>query len=303
MARRKKGRPVSGWLILDKPEGLGSTKAVGRVRWLLDAQKAGHAGTLDPMATGVLPIAFGQATKTVPYVTDGTKGYRFTVRWGAATNTDDAQGEVSATSTARPSRSDIEAQLPRFTGTVEQVPPAFSAIKIDGERAYARAREGEDVRLSARAVEIDTLALVDVPDADTAVFEMECGKGTYVRALARDLGEALGCLGHVTTLRRTFVEPFEEADAVPLSKVEELEGDLDALDALLVSPREAMDGFPEIRVDADAARRIALGNAVILRGRDAPPADNDVCAVHKGRLVAIGDVVQGRFEPRRVLGL
>ena len=303
MGRRKKGRDVSGWLVLDKPEGLGSTKAVGRVRWLFDARKAGHAGTLDPMATGILPIAFGHATKTVPFVTDGTKGYRFTVRWGAATNTDDAEGEVTQTSAVRPQRAQIEARLPDFTGTVSQVPPAFSAIKIDGERAYARARDGEDVELAARAVEIDSLTLVDCPDADTAIFEMECGKGTYVRAVARDLGRELGCLGHVIALRRTFVEPFEEADAVTLEKVEALEGDHAGLDALLVSPREAMDGFPEIRVDADTARRIALGNAVVMRGRDVPAQESDVCAIHKGRLVAIGDIVQGRFEPRRVLGL
>ena len=303
MGRRSKGRDVSGWLILDKPEELGSTKAVGRVRWLFDAKKAGHAGTLDPLATGVLPIAFGQATKTVPFVTDGTKGYRFTVRWGAATNTDDSQGEVVETSDIRPDRAAIEALLPGFTGTVSQVPPAFSAIKIDGERAYARARDGEDVELAARTVEIDTLDLVDCPDDETAVFEMDCGKGTYVRAIARDLGRKLGCLGHVTQLRRTYVEPFEEAQAVTLAQVEALEGDHASLDALLVSPLEAMDGFPTVRVDADAARRITLGNAIILRGRDAPAEDTDVCAVHKGRLIAIGDVVQGQFEPRRVLGL
>ena len=300
MGRRRKGRAVSGWLVLDKPRDLGSTPAVGKVRWLFDAQKAGHAGTLDPLATGVLPIALGEATKTVPYVTDGDKSYRFTVRWGVETNTDDAEGEPVEQSDARPEREAVEALLPRFTGAIQQVPPVFSAVKIDGERAYKRARGGEDVVIEPRTVEVEAFRLVEHGDAES-VFEVDCGKGTYVRALARDMGRALGTFGHVTALRRTFVEPFEESDAIPLEKLVALEGDHDALDALLVSPREAMTGFTELRLDDDAAQRIRMGNAVVVRGRDAPVDEEDVCAISRGRLVAIGDVARGTFHPRRVL--
>lgn len=301
MARRKKGRPVSGWLILDKPYELGSTQAVGKVRWLFQAQKAGHAGTLDPLATGILPIALGEATKTVPYVTDGRKTYTFTVRWGVETNTDDGEGEAVARSEDRPDADAIRAQLGGFTGTVSQVPPTFSAIKIDGERAYAKARAGEDVELAARDVEIESLELIDCPDADHACFSLTCGQGTYVRAIARDLGRALHCRGHVAELRRTFVEPFDEEDAVTLAALEALEGDFEALDRMLISPREAMDGFEEIRVTDDEARRLRQGNALILRGRDTPIEAFDVCAINRGALIAIGDVTQATFQPRRVL--
>ncbi len=301
MARKKKGRPVSGWLVLDKPFELGSTQAVGKVRWLFQAQKAGHAGTLDPLATGVLPIALGEATKTVPYVTDGEKSYRFTVRWGVETNTDDAEGKVVQTSDKRPSADDIRAILGEFTGDIQQVPPAFSAIKIDGKRAYAEARAGKEVILEPRPVYIDEITLIDCPDADHAVFETTCGKGTYIRSLARDFGRKLGCYGHAASLRRTFVEPFEEADAVSLETLLENEGDLDALDGFLISPLEAMNGFTELRMDDDAARRIRLGNPVIVRGRDAPVEEENVCAVNRGTLIAIGDVRKGEFHPRRVL--
>lgn len=274
---------------------------MGKVRWLFQAQKAGHAGTLDPLATGVLPIALGEATKTVPYVTDGEKAYRFTVRWGIATNTDDAEGEVTERSDTRPNRAEIDAILPDFIGAVAQVPPAFSAIKIDGKRAYAEARAGREVVLEAREVDISELTIVEMPDADHTVFEVICGKGTYVRALARDFGQRLGCFGHVTALRRTFVEPFEEADAIPLEHLLSLEGDLEALDALLVSPLVSMEGFTQLRLSQDEMRRVRLGNSIILRGRDAPLEENDVCAVYKQALVAIGDVEKGSFHPRRVL--
>ncbi|MEL6946160.1 MAG: tRNA pseudouridine(55) synthase TruB [Pseudomonadota bacterium] len=300
MARRKKGRAVSGWIVLDKPYELGSTQAVGKVRWLFQAQKAGHAGTLDPLATGILPIALGEATKTVPYVVDGEKAYRFTVRWGVRTNTDDAEGTPVATSDARPTKEQILALLPRFTGYIDQVPPAFSAIKIDGKRAYAEARAGEDVKLDARRVEIDSFDLVEQPDADHATFEVNCGKGTYVRALARDLGVLLGCEGHVSALHRTFVEPFEEADSISLDDLIALEGDFSALDEKLITPLDAMQGFPELRLSSDQAERIRRGNAVILRGRDAPIEEEDVCAVFKGNLIAIGDIEKGQFQPRRV---
>lgn len=301
MGRRKKGRAISGWLVLDKPYDFGSTQAVGKIRWLFDAQKAGHAGTLDPLATGVLPIALGEATKTVPYVTDGEKSYRFTVQWGIETNTDDAEGEVVKTSDKRPAHSEIEAILCDYIGDIQQVPPAFSAIKIDGKRAYAEARAGKDIILDARTVTIDTFKLVECPDADNAIFEVTCGKGTYVRALARDMGRQLGCYGHIQQLRRTYVEPFEEVDAVELDKLIALEGDLDGLDKFLISPLQAMDGFTEIRMSEDETRRIRLGNPIILRGRDAPIEEEDVCAVYKGKLVAIGDITKGSFQPRRVL--
>ncbi|NKB50700.1 MAG: tRNA pseudouridine(55) synthase TruB [Rhizobiaceae bacterium] len=301
MGRNKKGRAVSGWLVLDKPYELGSTQAVGKIRWLFQARKAGHAGTLDPLATGILPIALGEATKTVPYVTDGEKAYRFTVQWGRQTNTDDAEGTTVNSSDARPTAAAIEALLPQFRGEIQQTPPAFSAIKIDGKRAYAQARAGEHVELQPRAVSVESFDLVACPDEDHAIFEVVCGKGTYIRAFARDLGLQLKCFGHVRDLRRTFVEPFEESDAVRLDDLLALEGDIAALDDLLVSPIESMQGFPEIRLTEEEARRVRLGNSIILRGRDAPIEDDDVCAVHRGQLIAIGDVAKGEFQPRRVL--
>ena len=212
MARKKKGRDVSGWVVVDKPAGLTSNAVVGKLRWAFGAKKAGHAGTLDPAATGVLAIALGEATKTVPYVTDALKAYEFTVRFGVATNTDDAEGEVIETSDNRPSDDEIRAELPAFEGDILQVPPAFSAVKIDGERAYARARAGEEVELAARPLWVESLEMTGRPDADHVTLRMVCGKGGYVRAVARDLGRALGCLGHVTTLRRTWSGPFEAVE-------------------------------------------------------------------------------------------
>ncbi|WP_306117362.1 MULTISPECIES: tRNA pseudouridine(55) synthase TruB [unclassified Roseitalea] len=306
--RKKKGRPVSGWLVLDKPLGLGSTQAVSKVKWLFGAQKAGHAGTLDPLATGILPIALGEATKTVPYVMDGTKIYRFTVCWGRQTTTDDAEGETVETADARPERAAIEALLPRYTGVISQRPPQFSAIKIGGERAHALARQGEAAQIAAREIEIDRLDIL-AHDGATTEFEVECGKGTYVRALARDMGRDLGCFGHVCALRRTVVDPFEEADAVTLAALERAAGDAGedrqaqhaALDAMLLKPGDAMAGFPRVELSDDQARRIRLGNDAIIRGRDAPLAEDEACAFHKGRLLAIGEIAHGCFKPRRVL--
>ncbi len=222
MARRKKGNRVNGWLILDKPLEMTSTQAVGKIRWLYQAQKAGHAGTLDPLATGILPIALGEATKTVSFAVDGQKAYRFTVRWGVETTTDDTEGAAVRTSEYRPALGEIEALLPQFAGEIMQTPPAFSAIKIDGQRAYDLAREGEDVILEPRPVFIDLLRIVDTPDEATTVFEAECGKGTYVRAIARDLGRKLGCFGHVISLRRTRVGPFDDASSITLAQLEAL---------------------------------------------------------------------------------
>jgi tRNA pseudouridine55 synthase len=302
MARRKKGKAVHGWLVLDKPPGMTSTQAVGAVRRLYDARKAGHAGTLDPLATGVLPIALGEATKTVPYAVDGTKHYRFTIRWGAATDTDDAEGQVVAMSDARPSREAIEALLPRFTGDIQQTPPAYSAIKVDGARAYDLAREGETVELQPRAVHIERLALLDAPAPDTAVLEARCGKGTYVRALARDMGRALGCLGHLVGLRRTLVAPFEEAQAVRLQTLEAAaaEGGEEALLRLLLPIETALQDLAELSVGQNDAARLLRGQTVLIRGRDAPAGGGPTYATCKGHLIAVGRIEKGELHPIRV---
>ncbi len=300
MARRKKGRRISGWVILDKPFDMGSTQAVGKVRWLFQAQKAGHAGTLDPLATGMLPVALGEATKTVPYVMDGMKTYRFTVKWGTQTTTDDGEGDTVATSNERPAGDAIEVLLPRYLGEIEQMPPDFSALKIDGVRAYDLARAGEKVELQPRIVFIERFKLIERPDQDTAIFEVDCGKGTYVRSLARDLGRDLGCYGHVSALRRVCVAPFDEADLVDLETLVELQGDLDALDDYLVSTGAALCQLPSIEFAQDPANRIRLGNPVLAIGRDAPVYADEICATHLGDVIAIGSVEKGMFRPRRV---
>jgi len=303
MARRKKGNPIHGWVVLDKPVGMTSTQAVGAVRRLFDAQKAGHAGTLDPLATGILPIALGEATKTVPFAVDGEKEYRFTVRWGVETNTDDAEGEVVETSKLRPTRETIEALLPRFVGEIQQVPPAFSAIKIDGERAYDIARSGETVVLEAREVLIDRLDLVDMPDADTAIFEAECGRGTYVRALARDFGRQLGCLGHVIALRRTRVGSFTEESSIGLDELRNAAGAGDGgagLSDCLQPIEAALADLLEVSVSQADAARLARGQAVLMRGRDAPIIKGEAFAVSKGTIVALCDVAAGELRPTRV---
>jgi len=304
MGRRRKGQAVNGWLVLDKPAGLTSTKAVGRTRWLLDAAKAGHAGTLDPLATGILPIAFGEATKTVPYAVDGAKTYRFTVRFGAETDTDDAEGTVTATSTNRPARADIEAALPQFIGEIQQVPPRFSALKVDGARAYDLARDHEEFELPARIVSIDRLVVVDLPDPDSCVLEADCGKGTYVRALARDLGRALQCLGHICALRRTRVGGFVEDEAVSLEAVEQAaEESREALLALLQPVDRALSDLPALSVTPTDAARLRQGRSILLRGRDAPIMTGPVYAISRRGVVAIGEVSQGEFHPSRVFNL
>lgn len=304
--RKPKGRAVSGWLILDKPVDFGSTEAVSKIKWLFNAQKAGHAGTLDPLASGMLPIALGDATKTVPYVMDGRKIYEFTVSWGEQRTTDDLEGEVIASSDKRPTKEAILALLPNYTGTISQIPPQFSAIKIDGERAYDLAREGEAVEIPAREVEIFRLNLIGCPDENTAHFEVECGKGTYVRALARDFGCELGCYGHISDLRRTFVAPFAEetmiplADLVALESIEDRDERLAALDALLIDTGEALSNLPHVAVTDDQAHRLRMGNPIILRGRDAPLATDDAWVTARGKLVAIGEIAGGEFRPKRV---
>lgn len=304
--RKPKGRPISGWLILDKPFDFGSTEAVSKIKWLFKAQKAGHAGTLDPLASGMLPIALGDATKTVPYVMDGRKIYEFTVTWGEERATDDLEGDVTRSSESRPAPEAIKALLPGYTGVIQQVPPQFSAIKIDGERAYDIARDGETVEIPSREVEIHRLTLLGCPDANTVRFEVECGKGTYVRALARDFGRDLGCFGHVSELRRTYVAPFGEDTMVPLSALtalEEIEDEaerLAALDAYLIDTGEALSNLPQIIINDDQAHRLRMGNPIILRGRDAPVSADEAYATARGKLVAIGEIGGGEFRPKRV---
>jgi len=297
--RKKKGRPISGWVILDKPVGIGSTQCVGKIKWLYQAAKAGHAGTLDPLASGMLPLALGEATRTVPYIMDGQKTYRFTVTWGAETNTDDLEGEVVNSSDKRPARDQILTLLPKYTGEIEQVPPKFSAIKIDGERAYKLARDGEDVQIEARKVDIETLTLIS-SNENTATFETLCGKGTYVRALARDFGRDLKCFGHVTELRRVSVGPFLEEDLITLDKLVGMESDLDALDGELFTTGTALDDIPEVPLSKEQVHRVRLGNAIVLRGRDAIAHAPEVFASSGEELIAIGEVDRGQFKPKRV---
>ena len=303
MARRRKGSPVHGWLIFDKPEGMNSTRAVGLVKSLYDAAKAGHAGTLDPLATGVLPIALGEATKTVPFVVEGSKVYRFTVRFGIETDTDDAEGKVTASSDRRPSSPEIEATLPRFTGEIIQVPPRFSALKVEGARAYELARDEEQFELEPRRVSIARLTLVAHPDKDHCILETECGKGTYVRALARDLGRALGSHGHVAALRRTRVGPFGEDRAVSVERLEALASDRDDLVAALEPVEIALRGIPALAVSAADAARLRRGQPVLLRGRDAPILAGTIYAMARGTLVAVGEVSEGELKPRRIFNL
>ncbi|PPD43456.1 MAG: tRNA pseudouridine(55) synthase TruB [Methylocystis sp.] len=298
MSKKKSNRAVvDGWLVLDKPVGLTSTQAVSRLKRIYNAQKAGHAGTLDPLASGILPVAFGEATKTVPFVQDGEKAYRFTVRWGAETNTDDSDGQVAHTSDARPARAEIETLLPQFIGDILQTPPQFSAIKIAGERAYDLAREGEVVELKARAVTIHSLS-IESSTPDETQFFMECGKGAYVRAIARDLGRLMGCYGHVTALRRTRVGPFVEDDSFTL---DEIETQNMAAEALL-SVEAGLTELPCVVVDRDTAARLRRGGSVILRGRDAP-AGGVAYAACGGVPIAFGEVVEGALEPSRVFNL
>lgn len=298
-APKKQRADIHGWVVLDKPVGMTSTHAVAVVRRMLNAKKAGHAGTLDPLASGLLPLAFGEATKTVPYVVDGEKAYAFTVTFGIETDTDDAEGRIVQKSDARPTEADILAALPRFTGSVTQVPPRYSAIKVDGERAYDLARGGEEVELQPRIVEIHALRLVSF-DGQSAMLEAECGKGTYVRAIARDLGRLLGCYGYVTALRRTRVGPFTVADSVPYSA---LEADPLAVMSALHSVETGLRELTEVPVGGDGPMRLRRGQSVLLRGRDAPAEGETVYATNAGQVIAIGTVERGELVPNRVFNL
>jgi tRNA pseudouridine55 synthase len=299
---RPRKRDVHGWIVLDKPISMTSTHAVAVVKRSLAAKKAGHAGTLDPLASGVLPIAVGEATKTVSFVMDGRKSYVFTVAWGVETDTDDAEGRPVTATNVFPTRQEVEALLPRFVGTIEQMPPRFSAIKIGGERAYDLARDGEAVELTPRTVQIERLSLMKHAN-DRSVLEADCGKGTYVRALARDLGRTLGCLGHVAALRRTRVGPFAEDGAVTIGDLERArDAPPDALADVLRPVESALSDLPSVVISRDAASRLMRGQSIILRGRDAP-LEGKLYATCGGTLVAIGDVERGELVPHRVFNL
>lgn len=298
MARKRKGRDVHGWVVIDKPAGITSTAVVNKVRWAFDAKKAGHAGTLDPEATGVLAIALGEATKTVPYIMDALKCYEFAVRFGAATNTDDAEGEVIETSALRPTDGDITECLQGFIGDIRQVPPKFSAVKIDGQRAYKLARDGEDVELAARDLYVDELLLTDRPDPDTAMLEMTCGKGGYVRAIARDVGAQLGCLGHVLHLRRLWSGPFDAADAVTLEQIEPF-AKSNEIDQFLTPIEDGLRDVTHGTTTAEGAAKLRNGNPAICFA-DAEYGD-DIWVSHEGRCVAMGQFKGGMIHPSRVL--
>jgi tRNA pseudouridine55 synthase len=298
MGRTRKGRDISGWLVVDKPAGLTSTAVVNKVRWAFQAKKAGHAGTLDPDATGVLAVALGEATKTVPYITDALKAYTFTVRLGQSTNTDDADGEVIDTSDARHDDDTIKAALGQFVGDIMQTPPKFSAVKIDGQRAYKLARAGEDIELAARPLFVEELLMIERPDADHVTLEMTCGKGGYVRAIARDLGESLGCFGHVRELRRVWSGPFDAKDGLTLDQIEAI-ARTPELDAHLRPLEEGLQDLPEVRATPEGATRMRNGNPGMVITSDVEYGD-EAWASLDGKAVAVGRYKAGELHPSRV---
>ncbi len=308
MARKRKGTPIHGWLAIDKPLGLSSAQVVAKVKWILQAAKVGHGGTLDPLATGVLPIALGEATKTVSYVMDGSKTYAFQIRWGQATATDDREGEVVETSDIRPDRAGIEAALGGFTGEIEQIPPAYSAIKVGGERSYDLARSGEAVELKSRQVHVESFTLDAMPDADHADFTVVCGKGTYIRSLARDLARALGTVGHVAVLRRTACGPFREQEAISLESLQEL-GQGPGPRAYLLPVETALDDIPALALTEAEARRLQSGGPVSLlhvasRFPQTRFEQGTMCRAMDGkRMVALARIEGGEIRPVRVLNL
>ncbi|HEY5364073.1 MAG TPA: tRNA pseudouridine(55) synthase TruB [Aestuariivirga sp.] len=301
---KRQREKINGWIAFDKPYGMTSTQAVGKLRNMFNAEKAGHGGTLDPLATGLLPIAFGEATKTVQWAMDGAKIYRFTAAWGAETNTDDLEGEITKRSDIRPSEVQIEAIMPQFIGTIMQAPPAYSAIKIAGERAYDLARAGEIVEMKEREVHVDSLKLVKA--AETHVeFEITCGKGTYIRSLARDMGRKLGCFAHVSALRRLKVGGLQEAQMISLEKLEEIanRGAIEALKGALLPLETVLDGIPALAVlDTDAAK-LRQGQTVLLRGANAPISEAAVLIRCDNQPIAIGEISQGFLKTKRLFNL
>lgn len=298
MARKRKGRDISGWLIVDKPAGITSTAVVNKVRWALEAKKAGHAGTLDPEATGLLAVALGEATKTVPYITDATKAYAFTIRLGQATNTDDTEGEVTAESDLRPSDDEIKEALHGFVGEIMQVPPQFSAVKIDGERAYKRARDGEAMEIAPRPLWVEELVMTGRPDIDHVTLELTCGKGGYVRSIARDLGEKLGCHAHVVTLRRLWSGPFEASDGLTLEQIDAL-ARTPELDGYVLPLETGLADLPELRCTAEGAARLRNGNPGMVLASDVEYGD-EAWASLDGRAIAVGIYKAGELHPSRV---
>lgn len=298
MGRVRKGRNISGWLLIDKPSGMTSSTVVNKVRWAFDAKKAGHAGTLDPDATGLLAIALGEATKTIPYVTNANKSYSFCIKMGAATNTDDADGEVIATSTKRPTDTEIIEKLKTFQGETMQVPPKFSAVKIDGERAYKLARAGEEVKVSARPLLVSKLILIERPSVDTAILEMTCGKGGYVRAIARDLGDALGCYAHVLNLRRVWAGPFNLKSCITLKTIESFAKTLE-IDQFLLPLEEGLTDLPKGTTNAEGAAKLRNGNSAVCFAN----ADygDEIWASYDGKAQAIGHFKSGEIYPKRVI--
>ncbi|MCZ2328054.1 tRNA pseudouridine(55) synthase TruB [Bartonella sp. F02] len=312
--RKKKGRPISGWIILDKPKGMKSTEAVSKIKWLFNAQKAGHAGTLDPLASGALPIALGEATKTVPYVMEGTKTYHFCIAWGEERSTDDLEGEVTKTSSKRPTKEDILALLPQYTGIIAQKPPQFSAIKIDGNRAYDLAREGEIVEIPPRQVKIETFKLIKTTAQGHSIFEVTCGKGTYIRSLARDMGRDLGCYGHIADLRRIEVAPFHENDLITWDELEKIishknktneecqlpKRDFEALDALLIETSSALNCLSHYALNQIQAQQVKIGKTVLLQDLNVPIDEHEVYVTYKSQLLAIGAIDNKQFKPKRI---
>lgn len=307
--RKRKGDPVNGWLNLFKPVDVTSTQAVGILKRRFNAQKVGHGGTLDPLADGILPIAFGEATKTVQWAMDASKEYVFTIEWGTSTASQDAEGDITATSDARPTRKQVEEALKAYVGPIEQVPPKFSAIRVNGQRAYDLAREGETFELTSREVMVYDANVIGMPDADHTVIHVTSGKGFYVRAIARDLAFDLGCEGHISQLRRTRVGVFGANTAIPLSRIEEAESP-EELRALLQPVQTVLDDIPQIDISRNEAKDIRQGRAIVLlpylveqwkeaRNQD-DPDDRTTVAVCEGHAVAMGDVRAGRFEPMRV---
>ncbi len=316
MSRRKKGEDVSGWIVLDKAEDITSTQAVSAVRRIFNAQKAGHAGTLDPLASGVLPIALGEATKTVPWLVEAQKTYLFTIKWGQSTDTQDREGKVIGESAARPTPDAIRAALPAFIGEIEQIPPQFSAVKVDGERAYDLARAGETLDLQPRQVVVYEAELTGTEGEDFAIFQVRSGKGFYIRALVRDLAAKLGVEGHVWRLRRTSVGPFHESDAVSLDALEDLRHKGAASERL--KPVEtALDDIPALAINGEDAFKLRQGRPIVLlphvmealklKFRDRTIAGQDASraalALFEGKAVALGDVRAGQFKPTRVFQL
>ena len=295
---KRKGRDISGWLVIDKPAGITSTAVVNKVRWAFGAKKAGHAGTLDPEATGVLAVALGEATKTIPYITDALKAYEFTVTLGAATNTDDAEGEIIKSSDQRPTDDEIKAALGGFLGEIMQVPPKFSAVKIDGQRAYKLARDDEEFEIAARPLWVEELLMIDRPDADHVVLEMTCGKGGYVRSIARDLGEALGCFGHVHHLRRIWSGPFTAEEGISLEKLEELAKQPE-LDNHLRPLEQGLADIAEVRCPPESLAKLRNGNPAVVIAHDVEYGE-ECWASFDGEAVAVGVFKAGEIHPARV---